>query len=256
MSTEYQVLSNADEISRSAADEFVRRAEAAVCDRGAFTVALAGGTTPKSMYSLLAGDAYVKKVPWDKISFFWGDERHVPPSHADSNYRMAYEAMLKKVPVRPESIYRIMTEDTDAAAVAQAYEHTLRTHFSLTEGDLPEFDLVLLGMGPDGHTASLFPGTGALDEKTKLVAANWVEKFHSYRVTMTVPVLNNADCVIFMVSGAEKTPALEAVLQGDAPPKKYPAKFIRPVRGKLVWLLDRAAYPGDPARLVSSAASD
>jgi 6-phosphogluconolactonase len=201
---------------------------------------LSGGSTPKSLYTLLATNARIA-LPWDRMFFFWGDERHVPPTDADSNYRMANETMLSKVPVPPENIFRIATENPDAAAAAAAYEQTLRKFFALNAGEVPHFDLILLGMGPDGHAASLFPGTDGLQEKSKLVIANWVEKLKTTRISFTLPVLNAARCVMFLVSGTDKAPMLKTVLEGDAPGEQYPAKLVRPAGGKLIWLVDRAA---------------
>jgi 6-phosphogluconolactonase len=173
--------------------------------------------------------------------FFWGDERHVPPTDPDSNYRMADETMLSKIPVPAANVFRIKAENPDAEAAALAYEQTLQKFFALEAGQFPRFDLILLGMGPDGHTASLFPGTGALHEKSRLVVANWVEKLKASRFTLTLPVLNSAACVVFLVSGTDKASALHAVLEGDAPGEQYPAKLVRPTNGKLIWLIDRAA---------------
>lgn len=240
---EIQVVTNAEELSLKAAEEFVHRAEEAVQARGIFTIALAGGSTPKSLYTLLASDtaSFREQVPWNKVHFFWGDERHVPPDHPDSNYRMVQERLLSQVPVPPENVHRILTENPDVGKAADEYEQVLRDFFELHEGKWPRFDLVLLGMGPDGHTASLFPGTNAIHEQTHLVAAPWVEKQNTYRVTLTPPVLNNALCTIFLVSGAEKAEALRAVLEGNLEPDRFPAQIIRPKQGTLLWLVDQAA---------------
>ena len=215
-------------------------ANQAVTERGRFTIALSGGSTPKSLYTLLATNARAS-LPWEKMFFFWGDERHVPSTDPDSNYRMVNEAMLSKVPVPASNVFRVPAENPDAAAVADAYERTLREFFGLAPGQLPRFDLILLGMGPDGHTASLFPGTAALQEKSKLVVANWVEKLKTYRLSFTLPVLNAARCVTFLVSGTDKAAVLKSVLEDDIPGEQYPAKLVRPTDGKLIWLLDRAA---------------
>jgi 6-phosphogluconolactonase len=173
--------------------------------------------------------------------FFWGDERHVPPTDPESNYRMAEETLLSKIPVTPANVFRIPAEIPDAAAAAEAYEQTLRKFFALEPGQFPRFDLILLGMGPDGHTASLFPGTAALQEKSRQVVANWVEKFKTNRITLTLPVLNAARSVAFLVSGTDKALALKAVLEGDAPGEQYPSKLVRPADGQLIWFVDRAA---------------
>jgi 6-phosphogluconolactonase len=173
--------------------------------------------------------------------FFWGDERHVPPTDPDSNYRMADEAMLSKIPVPAANVFRMKTENPNAEAVAQDYEQTLRKFFKAGPEEFPSLDLILLGMGPDGHTASLFPGTAALREKSRLVVANWVEKLNASRITLTLPVLNAALCVTFLVSGMDKATVLHEVLEGDGPGDQYPSRLVRPSKGKLIWLLDRAA---------------
>lgn len=239
-SAEIRTLTTPQELFAAAAEEVVRAANEAVAQRGRFTIALAGGSTPKSLYNLLATNARTA-LPWDRMFFFWGDERHVPPTDSDSNYRMADEAMLAKIPVPAANVFRMKTENPEAAAVAEDYEQTLRKFFQLEPGQLPTFDLILLGMGPDGHTASLFPGTAALQEKSRLVLANWVEKMKTYRITLTLPVLNAARCVIFLVSGTDKAPALHAVLEEDVSGEQYPAKLVQPRQGKVIWLVDRAA---------------
>jgi len=239
-SVEIRTLTTPQELFAAAAEEVVRAANEAVAQRGRFTIALAGGSTPKSLYNLLATNARTA-LPWDRMFFFWGDERHVPPTDPDSNYRMADETMLSKIPVAAANVFRMKTENPDAAAVAEDYEQTLRKFFQVEPGQVPTFDLILLGMGPDGHTASLFPHTAALQEKSRLVLANWVEKMKTYRITLTLPVLNAGGCVIFLVSGTDKATALHAVLEEDVPGEQYPAKLVRPRQGKLIWLVDRAA---------------
>ena len=242
MKPEIKVFADPIQVAREAAVEFLRLAEFAVQEKSLCSVALAGGSTPKSLYSLLADDESLRqKIPWDKLHFFWGDERHVAPDDKDSNYRMAYEALLSKVPVPSSNVHRIRSEEPDAQKAADAYEHELRSFFQLEPGSLPRFDLVLLGMGPDGHTASLFPGTTALNEEKRLVAATWVEKFKTYRITMTLPVLNNAVNVIFLVCGAEKTEVLRTVLKEEAGAAQYPVQLLRPSDGRLLWLLDEKA---------------
>src|SRR5579863_9825227 len=166
----------------------MRSANEAVAARGRFTIALSGGSTPKSLFNLLATNARTT-LPWDRMFFFWGDERHVPPTDPDSNYKMADQTMLSKIPVAAGNVFRMAAENPDAADAAEAYEKTLQDFFALPPGQFPRFDLILLGMGPDGHTASLFPGTAGLQEKSRLVIANWVEKFKTSRITLTLPVL-------------------------------------------------------------------
>jgi 6-phosphogluconolactonase len=239
-STEIRILTTPQELFSAAAEEVIHAATDAVAARGRFTIALSGGSTPKSLFNLLATNARTT-LPWDKMFFFWGDERHVPPTDPDSNYRMADEAMLSKIPVKPENIFRIPAENPDAAVAADAYEKTLQKFFSLQPAQFPRFDLILLGMGPDGHTASLFPGSAGLQEQSRLVIANWVEKFKTHRLSFTYPVLNAAATVAFLVSGTDKAPALHEVLESDAPGDQYPAKVVHPTDGKLIWLIDRAA---------------
>jgi 6-phosphogluconolactonase len=237
---EIRTLTTPQELFAAAAEEVVRSANEAVAQRGRFTIALSGGSTPKNLYNLLATNARTA-LPWDRMFFFWGDERHVPPTDPDSNYRMADETMLSKIPVPAANVFRMKTENPDAAAVAEEYEQTLRKFFQLEPGQIPTFDLILLGMGPDGHTASLFPGTAALQEKSRLVVANWVEKMKTHRITLTLPVLNAALCVTFLVSGTDKASVVRAVLEEDVPGEQYPSKLVCPRQGRLIWLVDRAA---------------
>ena len=233
---EIRILKTAAELFEAAAAEFAAQANQGVRDNGRFAVALSGGSTPRALYSLLATKS---NIPWDKICFFWGDERHVPPDHPESNYRMANEALLSKVPVPPENVFRIHAEEKDAAAAALQYEQALRDFFHLTPGQFPRFDLVLLGTGPDGHTASLFPGTSALNETQRLVVANWVPKFNTHRITFTFPVLNAAACVMFLASGPDKAAILHEILENRA--ADLPSQRVQPTDGKLIWLVDQAA---------------
>jgi len=239
---EVVILTDADSLTRRAADEFLRSALAAVRERGWFTVALAGGSTPRALYSHLADDpALCAKVPWEKIHFFFGDERHVPPDHADSNFHMANEALFSKGLVKPEQITRIKGEYPDAEKAALEYEHALRAYFKLSEGEYPRFDLVLLGMGEEGHTLSLFPGTQALHAAHRIVVRNWVGKFFTERITLTAPAANRASRIIFSVTRADKALALKAVLEGPYEPEQLPAQLIQPLSGQLLWLVDQAA---------------
>ncbi len=236
---EIRILTTPQELFEVAAEEVVRAATEAVAQSGRFTIALSGGSTPKNLFNLLATNARTV-FPWDRTYFFWSDERHVPPTDPESNYRMAEEIMLSKIPVNAGNVFRIGAENPDAAAAAEAYEQTLRKFFQLQPGQVPAFDLILLGMGPDGHTASLFPNTAGLQEKTRLVIANWVDKLKANRLTMTLPVLNSAREVAFLASGTDKAQVLRTVLEEDAPPEQYPAKLVRPT-GRLIWFVDRAA---------------
>ena len=238
-----------DDLARAAAEDFLRTVDESIAARGRFTVALSGGSTPRALYRLLASgdEPYHRLIPWDSVHFFWGDERHVPPDHPDSNYRMAREALLDHVPVPAVNVHRIRGEAPDAAVAAAAYEEELRGFFQPAPGEAPRFDLVLLGLGPEGHTASLFPGSPALHETGRWVAAPWVEAHHTFRVTLTPPVLNAAARVVFLVSGADKAAALRAVIdfegdsEGERDVDRYPAQVVRPAAGTLLWLVDRAA---------------
>ena len=234
-----EVVNDAGELASTGAELFARQAEEAVAAHGRFTVALAGGTTPNTLYEQLA-TGFRDVVPWQAIHFFWGDERHVPPTHPDSNFRAANAAMLAKVPVPEAHVHRILGELPSAAA-ASDYERTLRRAFALNGVVLPVFDLVLLGLGPDGHTASLFPGGDAMRQTERLVLAPWVETFRTYRITLSLPVLNRASLVVFLVSGAGKADVLHAVLEGPNRPDALPAQAVRPSNGQVIWLVDRAA---------------
>jgi 6-phosphogluconolactonase len=239
---EIRILADGAAIARRAAQEFVQAAVAAVQQKDAFNVALAGGSTPRALYSLLATDAALRsQVPWDKMHLFFGDERHVGPDDPDSNFRMATEAMISKVPLRPKQVTRIKGEYPDTEQAAREYEQALREYFKLKDGEYPRFDLVLAGMGNEGHTLSLFPGTKALHADGRIVVRNWIGKLYSERITLTAPAASNAAQVIFMVTGADKAPALKAVLEGPFEPEQLPAQLLQPKNGKLLWLVDTAA---------------
>jgi len=233
-----EVAENAEALSHLVAEQFVRLTTDAIASRGRCAVALSGGSTPKSVYQLLAAPAFRTRVRWSDIHFFWGDERHVPPDHPDSNYRMAVEAMLSKVPVPPANVHRVRSELSDAEQAARDYEGVVR---ACVGGEpTPQFDLMHLGIGTDGHTASLFPGSAGLEERERLCVANWIAKFNGYRITLTLPVLNAARAVTFVVKGTEKAPVVQRVL-GDSDGPRLPAQLVRPADGTLWWMLDRAA---------------
>jgi len=231
---ELKVAKDTVSFVRAAVDEIVRCAKEALSARGRFTFALSGGNTPAPIYSLLAQENK-DSLPWDKIFIFFGDERHVPPDHPESNYRMANEALLSQVPLPNENIFRIRAE-LDAGEAAQQYERTLTDFFQLKSNERPRLDLIHLGMGEEGHTASLFPGSPALQEKSRLVAANWVEKLKSQRITFTYPVLNNAREVVLIVAGASKAPVLRDIFCGSAD-EKYPVQGVQPAEGRLLWIV-------------------
>jgi len=239
---EIRILADGAAIAKRAAQEFVQSAASAVRAKGSFNVALAGGSTPKALYNLLVNDPALRsQVPWDKIHLFFGDERHVAPDHPDSNYRMASEAMISKSPLKPEQVTRIKGEYPDAGQAALEYEKALREYFKLKDGEYPRFDLVLAGMGNEGHTLSLFPGTKALHADGRLVVRNWIGKLYTERITLTAAAASNAARIIFMVTGTDKAPALKAVLEGPFEPEQLPAQSLQPKNGKLLWLVDTAA---------------
>ena len=236
MGVEVKIVPDNATLARVAAQEFHRLAEAAIQQSGRFSVALSGGNTPRTVYSLLSSEH--KELPWDRIHIFFGDERCVPPDHPDSNFRMASESLLNKVRLPEGNVHRIRAELQPEAA-AEDYDNQLREFFNLNDHDWPRFDLVFLGLGDDGHTASLFPGSSALNDVSSRVAANWVEKLHTFRITLTFPVLNRAADVIFLVSGPGKAEILSAVLKpGD---REYPSQRVQPEAGRLLWLADQDA---------------
>ncbi len=215
----------------AATDEFLRVAREAIAAEGTCDIALAGGSTPRRLYASVAARA--AGIDWSKAHLFFGDERCVPPEHSESNYRMARETLFLLGPVSAAHVHRIRGELPPSEAAKQ-YEQELRDSFG---GTLPRFDLVLLGLGPDGHTASLFPGSAALNERERWVCANWVEKFGAPRITLTYPVLNEAAEVMFLVTGGEKSPAVRQIFREGA---ALPAAEVQP-RGRLLWMLDAAA---------------
>ncbi len=246
------ILADAEAVARAAAEEIVGAAARAIEERGRFTVALTGGSTPRRTYALLADPRapYRDRLAWDATDVFFGDERHVPPDHPDSNFRMAHEALLARVAAG--SVHRMRGEESRAEEAAASYEAELRRFFGLLAPDdpPPRLDLVLLGLGPDGHAASLFPGSAALDERRRWVVAPFVERLGVHRITLTLPVLDAAREVLFIVSGAAKADALAQVLAPAPRSTPPPAARVRPEQGELRWIVDRAAasrLPSDRA---------
>jgi 6-phosphogluconolactonase len=233
-----RIFDDAEAVAKAAATRFVELARRATDERGRFSVALSGGSTPKRAFELLASDDYRQQLDWSKVHIFFGDERTVPPDAAESNYRMAGEALLSRVNIPAKNIHRINGVG-DAVANARLYEDELRTFFN--DAAWPRLDLVLLGMGDDGHTASLFPGTEALAEQEAWVAANWVEKLNTYRITLTTPAINHAAHIIFLVTGRNKAERLVEVLGVEHAPSRLPSQLIEPTDGSLEWFIDRAA---------------
>ena len=238
-----QVYPNADALAKAAALDLLQLAQQSVTDRGVFTLALAGGSTPRKLYSLLATDPDFRDFPWSQTHLFFGDERHVPPTHIDSNYLMTSTTLLATGLVPPSHVHRVRAEMPDANAAAADYDVELRTFFAqaMRLNGFPRFDVILLGMGPDGHTASLFPGSAALEEKERWAVANYVEKFKSTRITFTFPVLNAARTVLLLIAGADKAAMLREVLVTERDSALYPVQRVQPVDGAKAWLLDEAA---------------
>jgi 6-phosphogluconolactonase len=251
----YQVAPTPAAVARAAAQFFTTAAVNAALARGIARIAISGGTTPKAMFALLADPAepFVKQVPWDKLDLYWVDERCVPPDHPDSNYRMTKEALLSKVPLSPDCVHR-MEGELDPEVAAARYESMVRNNFRLEGAQTPTFDLVLLGMGDDGHTASLFPHTEALNDITHIAIANHVPQKDTWRITLTSPVINQGREVAFLIEGAGKTQVLHDVMLGPYNPETFPSQLIRPASGHLTLLLDSAAASKLPAPEKSTSA--
>lgn len=235
-------LSDGEAVASHAAARFVEAAAAAVSKRGRFAVALAGGSTPRRLYGLLAEPKFRNRIDWRRVEVFFGDERSVAPDHPHSNFRMAAEALLNHVPVVPERIHRMGGEEQDLDSAARRYEEELAAAFAVAPGQgPPALDLILLGIGADAHTASLFPYTAALNETRRWVVANYVPSKNTCRLTFTAPLINQAGCILFLVVGEDKAAALTHVLEGAREPERSPAQLIRPVRGSVLWLVDEEA---------------
>jgi 6-phosphogluconolactonase len=245
---EYKVVADAAALAAEAAERFTQAAEKAAAERGRARIAVSGGSTPKAAFQLLADASkpWRARMPWEKLDLFWVDERCVPPEHQESNYRMTREAMLDKVPLKPEQVHR-MEGELEPQAAAARYESLLRNRFRLEGAESPRFDLVELGMGPDGHTASLFPHTDALNEMGRLVTANHVAQKDTWRITLTWPVINNASDVFFLIGGADKAKVLDEVMRGPRDPERLPSQLIWPSSGILTLILDKAAAALLPA---------
>lgn len=237
MSQKIEVLPDVTAIVQRSLDLFLSALNQAIAERGQFTVALAGGSTPKPLYEAIARQS----LPWEKICVFWGDERYVAADHPDSNEGMARQAWLDRVPIPAANIYAVPTSAADPAVAAEEYNRTLQTFFQVQPDEFPAIDLILLGMGDDGHTASLFPHTDALEVRDRLITVG--NKASQPRITFTAPLINQARCVVFMVAGANKRSALAQIMSDAADDSTYPARLIQP-QGELWWLLDRAAGEG------------
>ncbi len=251
----FKIFSDIANLTRFAAESFVEIGSRAIEEKGWFAVALSGGSTPKALYQLLASESFKNKIDWTKVFFFFGDERRVPPDDEESNFRMANENFFQLLRIPDENIFRWQTELGNAGKIAADYEQRIENFFELdvkppahaggSDKKSPRFDLILLGMGTDGHTASLFPFTEAVKtgcvSGRSTVAVNYVEKLGETRFTMTFPVINNAANIIFLITGAEKAETLKEVLEGEYNPEKFPAQKVKPTNGNLLWLVDAEA---------------
>jgi 6-phosphogluconolactonase len=235
------------ELAASAAEEFFTRALRAHAKESIFCCALSGGSTPSLLFAQMSAPEMLVRLPegfWNSIHFFWGDERNVPPDHSESNYRLARTSLFDKIDIPEENIHPIRVESVPASVAAVSYESELRQFFALRPGEIPRLDLIFLGMGDDGHVASLFPHSEALNEKTSLVTAPWVPKLNSYRITLTLPVINRAACVLFLIQGNGKAEALKQVMTEPWRRDPLPAQLVHPETGELIWLIDKAAAAG------------
>jgi 6-phosphogluconolactonase len=235
------IFDTPEQVARAAAERFVDYSIASIRGHGSFAVALAGGSTPRRAYELLGSDEFKSRVDWSRVHLYFGDERNVPPDSQESNYHMVNEALLSRVVIPAANVHRIEGE-VDGTESAESYEAELKVFFGKV--DWPRFDLVLLGMGADGHTASLFPRNAALKEETKWVVATRQPQSGQDRISLTLPVINHAARVTFMVTGTEKAATLARVLRGASADEALPAQKVRPVNGVLEWLVDRAAASG------------
>jgi 6-phosphogluconolactonase len=244
----YYVEPDGAALARRAAQYFVEMAGEAVAAQGRARIAISGGSTPKAAFEMLGdpGEPWRSRMPWERLDLYWVDERSVPPDHPDSNYRMTREALLDRVPLRPEQIHR-MEGELEPEAAAARYETELRENFRLEGAESPQFDLIALGMGTDGHTASLFPHTAAIHELNRLVMANHVPEKDAWRITLTRPVINHASSVFFLVGGYDKAMILKEVLTGPQDPERLPSQLIWPASGILTLILDRRAAALLPA---------
>lgn len=236
-----RVFPDLESLSREAAEQFVRLAQQQAHEGRRFSVALAGGSTPRRLYELLAGEPYRSRVPWEVVHVFWSDERWVPSDHPDSNFRQAFDLLLTHVPLPAVNIYRVPIGSGDATLAAATYERTLQTFFKLQDGAWPAFDLVVLGLGEDGHVASLFPKSAALQETHHSVIATTGGNPDVPRVTLTLPVLNHAKRLLWLVAGAKKASVVRDALEGADRAEELPAQLVRPAHGTALWFLDRAA---------------
>jgi 6-phosphogluconolactonase len=241
MDAEIRVFPNRDELNRVTAERFCQMAQRRLGAGSLFCAALSGGSTPRELYQLLAAPEFARRFPWDATHLFQVDERAVPPDHAESNFRMIREAMLARAPLPSEHFHRMAAESQDLEEAARRYADEIAEVLRPEPPERPRFDLILLGLGPDGHTASLFPGTAALDEQKRWVVPNHVEKLGSQRLTLTFPLINSAAEVVFLVTGADKAETVRRVLRPSSAADSFPAQRVQPANGQLRWYLDQSA---------------
>ena len=239
-----RVYATPEELATAAAEEFFVRAFRARADRQIFSCALSGGSTPARLFARMSDSITLARLPagfWNSVHFFWGDERDVPPDHPDSNYRLAREDLFDKIDIPEENLHPIQAGFNSASTTAISYENELKRFFGLQAGEIPRLDLIFLGIGDDGHIASLFPHSETLKEREHLVAAPWVAKLGAHRITLTLPVINNAACILFLIQGCSKAETLKRVLASTLQPELLPAQAIQPTAGELILLVDKAA---------------
>jgi 6-phosphogluconolactonase len=238
--SDIRIVEHDEKLASEVADFFIRSAGEAKSRQ--FRVALSGGSTPSKLYRLLAGTDCANRVKWPHVQFYFGDERCVPPSHAESNFKLANDALFQPLGIDAAQIFRIEGEAGQPDLAARRYEETIRQQFGTSSPAWPQFDVIFLGLGDDGHTASLFPGSPALDEKIRAVVVSESPRGVTHRITFTAPLINHASSIVFMVTGLQKAPAVRAVLEDDTvKATHFPAKLIQPIEGHLIWYLDRAA---------------
>jgi 6-phosphogluconolactonase len=238
--SDIRIVEHDEKLASEVADFFIRSAGEA--KNRPFRVALSGGSTPSKLYRLLGGADRANRVKWPHVQFYFGDERCVPPDHAESNFKLANDALFQPLGIDAAQIFRIEGEAGQPDLAARRYEETIRQQFGTSSPAWPQFDVIFLGLGDDGHTASLFPGSPALDEKVRAVVVSESPRGVTHRITFTVPLINHARSIVFMVTGLQKAPAVRAVLEDDTVnATHYPAKLIQPIEGHLIWYLDRAA---------------
>jgi 6-phosphogluconolactonase len=233
------IFPDGGQLSVAAAEYIVRVAQESIAAHGRFTLALSGGSTPRKLYAMLADEPYRGQIDWALVEIFWSDERCVPADDAESNYHLAQEVMLSKLPIAASQIHRVPADEPDREAASLAYTKEMQRVFG-TDG-IPQFDLIQLGMGPEGHTASLFPHQASLTEQQRLIMSVTVPKPPPPRLTFTPPLLNAAIHILFLVTGPDKSEAVQAVLEGPKQPEEYPAQIVQPSDGEVTWMLDKAA---------------